>query len=238
MSELNQFGQPVGDRVDHWVPARFPSAQVMRGRWCSLVPLDAALHSCELYAANGEDADDRRWTYLPYGPFAGAAAYRDWVAQVAGREDPMFFAIVDGTGRAGGVAAYQRIDPLAGTIEVGHLCFSSRLQGTTAATEAMVLMMRTAFDERGFRRYEWKCDVFNTPSRGAAERLGFMYEGTFRQATVVKGRNRDTAWYSLTDGDWRILRPVYEEWLAPSNFDTQGFQRQSLRGLIGMALAR
>ncbi len=210
----------------------------MGGRWCSLVPLDAELHSRELYTANAEDLDDRRWTYLPYGPFADAEAYREWVTQVAGRDDPMFFAIVDGTGQAGGVAAYQRIDPLAGTIEVGHLCFSSRLQGTTAATEAMVLMMRTAFDELGFRRYEWKCDELNIPSRNAAERLGFTYEGTFRQATVVKGRNRDTSWYALTDDDWRILRPVYEQWLGPANFDKQGVQRQPLRGLISVVRGR
>ncbi|WP_298212422.1 GNAT family protein [Ferrimicrobium sp.] len=238
MSELNRFGQPVGYRVDDWVSARWPSTQILAGRWCRVAPLDAELHSRDLYAANAEDADDRRWTYLPYGPFVDFEAYRVWVEEVAGRRDPLFFAISDSTGYAAGVAAYQRIDLLAGTIEVGHLCFSSRLQGTTAATEAMMLMMRLVFEELGFRRCEWKCDALNMPSRRAAERLGFSYEGTFRQATVVKGRNRDTAWFALTDKDWQTLKPVYEQWLDPSNFNEQGLQRRSLLELTRMALTQ
>jgi RimJ/RimL family protein N-acetyltransferase len=182
------------------------------------------------------DVDDRRWTYLPYGPFANLEEYYAWVDDVAHRDDPMFFAIINSSGKAAGVASYQHVEPLNGSIEVGHISFSSLLQATTAATEAMYLMMRNAFDELGYRRYEWKCDALNQPSRLAAERLGFSYEGTFRQMRVVKGRNRDTAWYSITDRDWLLVKPAFEQWLVPSNFDVQGRQRLRLSRLTKAAL--
>jgi len=237
MSEFNHLGQPVGYPVVSWTGSRRPCSLPLEGRWCKVVPLDADLHSADLYSADTLDIDDRRWTYLPYGPFANLEEYYAWVDGVAHRDDPMFFAIINSSGKAAGVASYQHVEPLNGSIEVGHISFSSLLQATTAATEAMYLMMRYVFEELGYRRYEWKCDALNQPSRLAAERLGFSYEGTFRQMRVVKGRNRDTAWYSITDRDWKVLKPVFEHWLVASNFDASGRQRLALSELTKAALA-
>jgi len=168
------------------------------------------------------------WTYLFSGPFATEAAYHQWLAAREHSEDPLFFAVVDGaTGRATGLASYLRIDPPHGVIEVGHIAFSPPLQRTPAATEAMHLMMKNVFD-LGYRRYEWKCDSLNAPSRRAAERLGFRFEGIFRQAVVYKGRNRDTAWYSIIDAEWPALKTAFERWLDPANFDAGGRQQSSL----------
>jgi RimJ/RimL family protein N-acetyltransferase len=203
----------------------------MLGRWCHLEPLNAARHADDLFRANRADEEGRMWTYLPYGPFDTLASYRTWLEAVTSREDLMYFAIIDGQSRAVGVAAFLRVDPAAGTIEVGHLAFSPGLQGTRAATEAMALMMRSVFDDLGYRRYEWKCDSLNAASRRAAQRLGFVYEGIFRQAVVVKGRNRDTAWFSITDEEWPRLAAAYERWLAPDNFDADGRQRLALSTL-------
>ncbi len=171
------------------------------------------------------------WTYLPYGPFADFAAYRGWIEAKWLGNDPLLFALVDAAShQAVGVASYLRIDPPAGSIEVGHLGYSPLLQRTPAATEAMFLLMAQAF-ALGYRRYEWKCDALNEPSRAAALRLGFTFEGLFRQATVVKGRNRDTAWYSILDSEWPALRTAFECWLAPENFGPDGRQRQRLSEL-------
>ncbi|MFN3615046.1 MAG: GNAT family N-acetyltransferase, partial [Rubrimonas sp.] len=195
-------------------------------RYARLEPLDADRHGPALFQANA--ADDRIWTYLPYGPFADPAAYRAWLADAAARTDPLFFAVIDkATGRAAGVLSFLRIDPDAGSIEVGHICYAPALQRTRAGTEAQFLAMRTAFD-LGYRRYEWKCDALNAPSRALAARLGFSFEGVFRQATVVKGRNRDTAWFSVIDREWPALRGAFETWLDPENFDATGRQRASL----------
>ncbi len=236
MSEFNHLCQPVGYPVVSWAGSRRPLSAPLEGCWCQVVPLDANLHSADLYSAYALDLDDGRWTYLPYGPFANLDKYYAWVDDVAHRDDPMFFAIINSSGKAVGVASYQHIEPLNGSIEVGHISFSTLLQATTAATEAMYLMMRNAFEELGYRRYEWKCDSLNKPSRLAAERLGFSYEGTFRQMRVVKGRNRDTAWYSITDRDWSLLKPAFGQWLAASNFDASGRQRLALSWLTKMAL--
>ena len=168
------------------------------------------------------------WTYLAYGPFRSRADYRAWIELNAVTTDPLFFAIVDNaTGRATGVAAYLRIDPANGSIEIGHLAYSPALQRTAAATEAMYLMIRRAFD-LGYRRCEWKCNDLNEPSKTAARRLGFTFEGLFRQAMVVKGRNRDTAWFSIIDTEWPVHRAAFECWLAPDNFDANGRQRTAL----------
>jgi len=201
----------------------------MQGRLCRLEPLDADAHAGPLHAAFAEDADGSGWTWMAYGPFATAADYRAWVASVAGANDPQFFAILDSAGRPSGVAAYLRIEPRHGTVEVGHIRLAPRLQRTTAATEAMVLMMRRAFEMLGYRRYEWKCDALNTPSRRAAERLGFVFEGIFRQHMVVKGRNRDTAWYAMTDADWHRLAPGFAAWLAET---ADGPQRRRLAEVL------
>jgi RimJ/RimL family protein N-acetyltransferase len=210
----------------------------MRGRLCRLEPLEPARHAADLYSALAQDATGALWTYLPYGPFASHQAYREWLDAGAGGEDPLFYAILDaGSGKAVGLAAYLRITPSAGSIEVGHLQFSPALQRTALATEAMYLMMKHAF-ELGYRRYEWKCDSLNAKSRAAAERLGFTFEGIWRQAVVVKGRNRDTAWYSTLDGEWPALRLAFERWLDPGNFDGAGRQREPLSALTAPAVSR
>jgi RimJ/RimL family protein N-acetyltransferase len=197
---------------------------MLSGRYCRLGPLDVARHTAQLWAAFEQDASGVGWTYLPYGPFPAPADFRAWVEKMAPGDDPLFFAILDTEDRALGVASYLRIDPAMGTIEVGHIHYSSLLQRTRAATEAMYLMAWRAFEELGYRRYEWKCDDLNAPSRRAAERLGFTYEGTFRQDRIYKGRNRDTAWYSIIDSEWPAVREALEAWLDPGNFDEQGNQ--------------
>ncbi len=199
----------------------------MRGRFVTLVRLDPQTHGRELFAAYATAPDDGDWTYLPYGPFPDVEAFLASASGWADETDPLFFTILDAAGVAVGLASYLRIAPAVASIEVGHIHFSRALQGTAGATEAMYLMMQRAF-ESGYRRYEWKCDALNGPSRAAAERLGFTFEGIFRQATHYKGRNRDTAWFSITDEEWSTLRPRFETWLSPENFDADGNQRESL----------
>lgn len=232
---LNSLGQPIGRHLPDWEPPPRPPREPMAGRFSRLEPLDPERHAADLHAANAEDTDGRSWTYMPYGPFATPAAYRAWTESVCAGDDPLFFAVIDeSTGRPAGVASYLRIAPEAGTIEVGHIHYSPRLAGTPASTEAMFLMMQRAF-ELGYRRYEWKCDALNARSCAAARRLGFSYEGTFRQATVYKGRNRDTAWFSVIDTEWPDLRQAFEAWLAPANFDESMRQRTRLGELTAAA---
>jgi RimJ/RimL family protein N-acetyltransferase len=232
----NALGQVVGFKVDGWAPPPRPPLEPMTGRTCRVEPLDVERHGEDLHAANMVDGEGMNWTYLPYGPFTTFDDYRGWLSTVAGKNDPQFHAIVDlATGKAVGVASYLRIDPGAGSIEVGHINYSPLLQRTVASTEAMYLMMRRAF-ELGYRRYEWKCNALNAPSRAAAQRLGFSYEGVFRQALVVKGRNRDTAWYAAIDREWPALDRAFRQWLDPANFDAQGKQRTPLSTLTGPVL--
>jgi RimJ/RimL family protein N-acetyltransferase len=234
--ELNHLNQPVGLSVGHWQPPAFPGKEPMEGRFCRLEPLDAAQHAESLFAANALDAGGQSWTYLPYGPFNTFKDYRDWMERECCGTDPLFLAIVERrSGRALGVASYLRITPASGFIEVGHLNYSPLLQRTPAATEAMYLMMARAFD-LGYRRYEWKCNALNAPSRAAAQRLGLSFEGVFRQATVAKRRNRDTAWYAAIDEEWPVLRSAFQQWLDPGNFDEQGGQRISLSSLTAPIL--
>lgn len=231
--ERNELGQPVGVRLPDWRPPAVPPREEMVGRFCRLEPLETQRHAAELHSANGLDAEGRMWTYMGYGPFASGERYRAWVEEMSRRSDPLFFAIVDrASGKAVGVASYLRIDPAHGSIEVGHLAYSPLLQRSPAATEAMYLMMERAFD-LGYRRYEWKCHALNAPSRAAALRLGFTFEGIFRQAAVVKGRNRDTAWFAVIDGDWPDLQAVFQRWLDAANFDGRGQQRRRLSELTG-----
>lgn len=220
-----RFGEPV---LNWRVPPR-PGPDAMDGRWARLERLDSVRHARQIHAANVES--DTISHYLPYGPFRAEPDWAAWAEGMARSKDPYFYAVRDlVTDRATGVASFLRISPEAGSIEVGHINLSPVLQRTPAATEAMVLMMRWAF-EAGYRRYEWKCDALNLPSRRAAQRLGLSYEGVFRQATVVKGRNRDTAWFAAIDGEWPRLRAAFEEWLRPANFDEAGRQRVSLSSL-------
>lgn len=225
MSEESGGTHPrVGRALPDWTPRARPGRDVLSGRYCRLEPLDAERHTAALWAAFELDSAGTGWTYLPYGPFLGPAEFGAWVEKVAAGDDPLFFAILDAGSRAVGVASYLRIDPVMGSIEVGHIHYSPLLQRTRAATEAMYLMAWRAFEELGYRRYEWKCDDLNAPSRRAAERLGFTYEGTFRQDRIYKGRNRDTAWYSIIDSEWPAVREALEAWLDPGNFDDQGAQ--------------
>ena len=229
----NALGQPIGFPVPGWTPRPWPPDEPLAGRFCMLERLDPSRHAAALHAANAEDHEGRNWTYLPYGPFATAAEHRAWAEKAAAGEDPQFHAVIDNdSGEPVGVASLMRIDPAVGCIEVGHIHFSPRLQRRPAATEAMYLLMRRVFAELGYRRYEWKCDALNAPSRRAAERLGFRFEGVFRQATMYKGRNRDTAWYSVIDAEWPALGRAFEAWLAEQNFDQRGRQRVSLRDLV------
>ena len=231
---LNEFGQPIGLAVPNWTPPPFPRREPLAGRYCHLEPLDALVHAAALYEAYA--GNDPGWTYLAYGPFRTLEGYREWVESVHAESDPLFFAILE-SGKPVGVASYMRITPSAGSIEVGHLNFSPRLQRSAAATEAMYLMMKGAF-QLGYRRYEWKCDALNAPSCAAAERLGFLYEGTFRQATVYKGRNRDTAWFTVIDSEWPALQGAFEAWLDPGNFDAAGKQRTKLSELTAVLKQR
>jgi len=205
----------------------------MEGGFCRVEPLDPERHGAEIHQANREDAENRIWTYLAYGPFETLDDYRAWIAETCLGDDPLFHAIIDKSqGTACGVASYLRVDPPFGVIEVGHINFAPRLQTNRAATEAMYLMMRRVFDELGYRRYEWKCNALNARSCRAAERLGFQHEGIFHQATISKGCNRDTAWYALLDKDWPATRAAFEAWLDPANFAADGRQRESLSALM------
>jgi RimJ/RimL family protein N-acetyltransferase len=228
---VNLLGQPIGFPLPDWVPPPLPPRQPMQGFYCRLEPLDVDRHAEALFEADAADADGRSWTYLAYGPFRDLASYRAWLCATCLGNDPLFFAIVDlASDRPAGVASYLRINPASGSIEVGHIHYSPRLQRSPAATEAMFLMMKWAF-EAGYRRYEWKCDALNAASRAAAGRLGLSFEGIFRQATLYKGRNRDTAWYAAIDTEWPALRQAFLAWLAPANFDRAGRQRTRLSDL-------
>ncbi|MBP1805685.1 GNAT family N-acetyltransferase [Rubellimicrobium aerolatum] len=226
--------RPLGEPVPGWTPPPRPGPAVIEGRRVRLERLDPARHGPQVHAANRES--EATWDYLPYGPFGSEGEWTAWAERVATLDDPFFYAIRDlDTGRAAGVASFLRIDPANGVIEVGHINLSPALQKGAAATEAMVLMMRWAF-EAGYRRYEWKCDALNLGSRRAAQRLGLSYEGVFRQAAVVKGRNRDTAWFAAVDKEWPRLRAAFGRWLERGNFDAEGRQRARLSELTAAVL--
>jgi RimJ/RimL family protein N-acetyltransferase len=234
---VNSLGQPIGAELPAWTPPSLPSREPIQGRYCRLEPIDERF-AADLHAANSEDADGRTWTYLPYGPFSNETEYHRWLVATCLGTDPLFHVVVNlATNRAMGVAAYLRITPASGAIEVGHIHFSPLLQRSRVATEAMYLMMKRVF-ALGYRRYEWKCDALNAASRAAAQRLGFSYEGIFRQATVYRNRNRDTAWYAVIDEEWPALAQAFEKWLDPSNFDDRGCQRLRLSALTRPLLAK
>ncbi|MDX1524296.1 MAG: GNAT family protein [Anaerolineae bacterium] len=235
---VNHLGQPVGFAVDGWRAPAPPPREPLVGRYCRVEPLDPDRYAADLFAANALDTEGRNWTYLPYGPFDTLDSYRAWLDGTCLGSDPLFFAVVDeASSKAVGVASYLRINPAAGSIEVGHINYSPLLQRKIAATEAMFLLMQQVF-EAGYRRYEWKCDALNAPSRAAAQRLGFSFEGIFRQAVIYKGRNRDTAWYAAIDREWPALEQAFQRWLDPANFDGQGRQRIALSELTRPILKR
>lgn len=230
--QTNDFGQPIGEALD-WQGAEPPGRAALQGRFCRLEALDAARHLEDLHTAFSDDHEGRMWTYMAMGPFDSIEAFRDWLEPASRSDEQLGYAIINqATGKAVGMASYLRIVPQQGVMEVGGIAFSPRLQKTVMATEAMYLMMQRAFNDLGYRRYEWKCDSLNEPSRRAAERLGFRYEGLFRQALVYKGRNRDTAWYAMLDRDWPAVQRGFQNWFDPQNFDQQGQQKQTLSRFI------
>jgi RimJ/RimL family protein N-acetyltransferase len=224
----------VGPLVDPLPSGRAPERRVMEGTYVRLKPVDGGAHAASLYGlSHARPEDAALWTYLAYGPFPDQDAFARWLAERVASTDPLFFAIINGhTGRATGMASYLNIVPDMGCIEIGHIWFAPPLQRTRAATEAIFLMMRHVFDDLGYRRLEWKCNALNQASMRAARRFGFTYEGTFRQHMVVKGRNRDTAWFALLDREWPAVRAAFERWLDPANFDAAGRQRTSLSVLM------
>ena len=229
---INDLGQPVGFAVEGWTPRPAPPSTPIAGRFCRLEPFDPQRHARDLHVANSADREGRMWTYLPWGPFAGLDDYLAATDASLRRPNSLTYAVIAGeSGTAVGVASYLNVNRSAGSIEVGAIAYAPALQRTPAGTEAMYLMMRRTFDELGYRRYEWKCNALNAPSRAAAERYGFRYEGIFLQADVVKGRNRDTAWYSITDREWPRIKAAFERWLDPANFAADGRQRTSLSAL-------
>lgn len=228
MSQLNQFGQLIGDALPDWQPRPYPQRVVLEGQYCRLEPLSLQ-HADALFAAHQQAADTRNWTWLLREPEGSVEEYRQWIAGVASLQDPLHFAVIDiRTQQPVGSLALMRIEPNHGVMEVGHVHFSPLLSRTPASTEAQWLLIRYAFETLGYRRYEWKCNSFNEPSRRAALRLGFQFEGRFRQALVIKGHNRDTDWFSIIDGEWPALDRAFQAWLAADNFTADGKQRQSL----------
>jgi len=211
----------------NWKGARPPERSALEGELVRLEPVSPTRHAGDLFEASRHAHEI--WTYLAYGPFESLASFTVWLEARAASTDPLFYAVVDRqSGIARGMASLMRVAPADGVIEIGHIWFEPSLQRTPQATEAIFLLARHAFDDLGYRRLEWKCDSLNVPSRRAAERFGFTYEGIFRQHMVIKGRNRDTAWFSIIDSEWRSRRAAFEQWLAATNFDRDGKQRRSL----------
>lgn len=229
-AELRSERLISGAPVSPLPPARFPARIPLQGRTVCLEPLDPAWHGCALYeASHADDAARAVWTYLLPSPFAEQDQFQSWLRDCAAAADPVFFAVCDtAAGEARGMASFLRIAPKDGALEIGNIWFAPSLQRTIAATEALTLMIRHAFDALGCRRVEWKCDARNGPSRRAALRLGFRFEGIFYRHMIVKGRNRDTAWFAIIEDEWPEVRAAYDRWLAPANFDAQGRQRSRL----------
>jgi RimJ/RimL family protein N-acetyltransferase len=228
--KYNQYNQPIGESLPSFKGADLPQAISMTGRFCRLEKLDPERHAKALFDVLCDPQYDANWTYLPYGPFQKFDVFYELIEQQSKMSDPLFFSIIDNkTNSAVGITSYLRIEPNSAVIEVGNIHFSAQLQKTPHATEAMFLMMQYVFDTLGYRRYEWKCDDLNGPSKSAAERLGFCFEGVFQQATVYKNRNRDTAWFAITDKQWPSIKQGFISWLASENFDQQQRQRKALQ---------
>lgn len=231
MNQHNHFGQLVGDALPDWQPRPYPQRQTLQRRLCYLEPL-AGKHAEALFAAHQLAPDTRSWTWLLREPDSSVEEFSAWVAGLTGLSDPIHFAVIDRqTRQPVGSLALMRIDANNGVVEVGHVHFSPLLSRTAMATEAHWLLMRYVFDTLGYRRYEWKCNSLNEPSRRAAQRLGFHYEGRFRQALVIKGHNRDTDWFSIIDAEWPQIDSAMQKWLASDNFSADGQQIRTLESL-------
>ncbi|XP_031630685.1 uncharacterized protein YIR042C-like [Contarinia nasturtii] len=232
MPRINKYGQPIGDEVSNWTTRSEPENVTLVGRTCQVEPLDDVKHTEDLFDAYLQAPDGSDWTYLFEERFDELEPFRKYIKTIAREKDPKFYAVIDlTTHKAVGMYSLMRIDPKNGVIEVGFITFSPLLKQTVQSTEAQYLLMAYCFDELGYRRYEWKCDSFHAKSRKAAIRLGFKYEGVFRNAIVTKGRNRDTAWFSIIDGEWPNIKSAFEAWLSPNNFDNQGKQLKNLAEL-------
>lgn len=230
MVQKNSFNQYVGDSIENWMPRKRPSGTSMRGNYCILEPLKPNEHALKLFESFQYDDRGELWTYLFHGPFDTYRAFHDWLEACALDNNDLYFTILDiKTNEPVGITAYLRINPEHGVIEIGDNHYSKRLQKTPAATEVMYLMMYRVFEEFKYRRYEWKCDSLNQASRMSAQRLGFKFEGIFRQDKVYKNRNRDTAWYSIIDKEWPEIKDRLQRWLDPSNFDADGNQIVKLK---------
>jgi len=229
----SSFVDPIGSLVDAH-PAKRPERVAFEGRWITLVPLDPAKHGEALYeGSHGDELRDGVWTYLPDGPYRSRDEFRAAIEAKARSADPLFFAVIDNpSGRAVGYQTLMRIDAANRVIEVGNVLYTPAMQRTPGATEAQYLFASYVFDTLGYRRYEWKCNAFNAPSRSAAKRFGFSFEGIFRQHMIVKGRNRDTAWFAMLDSEWPARKAAYERWLQPDNFDDKGRQKLRLSELM------
>ncbi|WP_183397698.1 GNAT family N-acetyltransferase [Kaistia hirudinis] len=228
---MTEMSPPLGDIVDTR-PVPPPARTVLEGRHIALVPFSVEDHARDLFDLSSGPANDALWAYMGQGPFATFEAFQAYYAAAATKDDPLLFAIVEsGSRRAIGHATFMRIAPADRAVEVGNILYTPALQRTIGATEAMYLMARHVFDDLGYRRYEWKCNALNAPSRRAALRLGFTFEGIFRQHMIVKGRNRDTAWFALLDHEWPGAKAAFEAWLDPANFGPDGRQRRSLEEL-------
>jgi RimJ/RimL family protein N-acetyltransferase len=225
--------RPVGPSIDPH-PAKRPERVTLEGRWVTLVPLDPQAHAAALYeGSNGDAARESVWTYLSDGPYSSLEEFRASIESKSLSVDPLFFAVIDNaSGQAVGYQTFLRIDPPNRVIEVGNILYTPAMQRTVGATEAQYLFARHVFEELGYRRYEWKCNALNAPSRRAAERFGFTFEGIFRQHMIVKGRNRDTAWFAMLDSEWPARKTAYERWLKPDNFDETGRQKLKLSDLM------
>lgn len=230
---LNHFQQPVGAELSGWSSANVPNGKNLEGRYCRVERINVERHAAQLYEAYCEATDERDWTYLPAGPFETFESWCDYLKRIEKATDPMHYAVIDlATDRAVGTFALMRIDAPNGVIEMGFVTYSPLMKRTRISTEIIYLVLNYVFDELGYRRLEWKCDSLNAPSREAAIRYGFTLEGIFRQAVVTHGRNRDTAWHSIINGEYVALRNAYEKWLSPSNFDERGFQQEKLGKFI------
>jgi RimJ/RimL family protein N-acetyltransferase len=215
--------------LSNWKGVPRPERAPLEGRYARLEPLDPARHGDDLFASAQQPGADSRFRYLADHAPADRAAFTAWIEKASASPDPLFFAVIDKrTGRAEGRQSFMRIEPAHGVIEIGHILWGPAIARTRVATEALYLFASHAFDRLGYRRFEWKCDNNNLPSKRAAERFGFTFEGVFRQHMVVKGRNRDTAWFAIIDGDWPRLKAGYEAWLRPENFDDAGQQKHKL----------
>ena len=234
----SETGLPIGPRLAEPGPAKAPERVVLEGRYARLEPLDPVRHRDDLYAASTPPDAAARFRYLFEPPPESPEAFERWLAAAAASPDPLCFAVIDrATDRVEGRQTLMRITPAHRCIEIGNIYWGPAIAGTRVATEAMYLFAAHVLETLGYRRYEWKCDALNTPSRRAALRFGFTWEGHFRRAVIVRGRTRDTAWYAMIDEEWPALKAAYERWLAPDNFDAQGRQKTRLSELTAAALA-